>query len=379
MKVTVIPTIIAFPWGAPGHCMGALVEELLEAGHEVQWFVAPIDLGHPEVARLRARGALVESLPAEPRKYGLAAALRHKIDRVTGTKSLPAMVRSFGPDFIYLNQGGMWCGAFGQFAEVLRDYPGCYAPICHLAQPAPPLNPADLQRARDFASNAKRIFVNSVYMQELAEVQLARKLPRVQGYDLPHRLDFQAPLAWPRNEEARLMCVGRLDTLHKGLDIGLQALALLKASGHRFRLTICGEGPDREYLGDVAGYLGLSQEVFFAGQVGSIEKVWAEHEVLFLPSRYEGCSVALTEAMGFGRPVIATAVGGAPEWIEDGVTGFLAPAPQQALIHQALERALAARVRWPEMGQAAHAKFKGKMPERPARVFLEALRPEGAE
>lgn len=58
MKVTVIPTITAFPWGAPGHCMAALVEELLEAGHKVQWFVAAIDLAHPGFAEGRRESAV---------------------------------------------------------------------------------------------------------------------------------------------------------------------------------------------------------------------------------------------------------------------------------------------------------------------------------
>ncbi|MEI6491228.1 MAG: hypothetical protein WCO94_01680 [Verrucomicrobiota bacterium] len=52
MKVCVIPTIRDYPWGAPGHCMGELVQTLLEAGHEVLWFVAPIDWENADVAKL---------------------------------------------------------------------------------------------------------------------------------------------------------------------------------------------------------------------------------------------------------------------------------------------------------------------------------------
>jgi glycosyltransferase involved in cell wall biosynthesis len=225
---------------------------------------------------------------------------------------------------------------------------------------------------------AKRVFVNSAYMLDLAKSQMATDFPNARHYHLPHRFDFPEPLPWPVHAEARIAFVGRLDAFHKGLDLALCALKELKDEGSPFRFTIYGDGPDREYLCRLVQYLGLGNEVIFAGYAESVHKVWEQNELLFMPSRHEGCAVAMTEAIGFGRPVVATAVGGAPEWIEDGVTGFLAAAPTVSLAANALRRAMSERSRWPEMGQAAHAKFKQTMPERPAKVFLEALRAQGA-
>lgn len=380
MKVTVIPTITAYPWGAPGHCMGALVEELLEAGHEVQWFVAPIDLSHPEVARLQAHGALVERLPPEPKGYVRAASLRRKIDRLLGgEKGLVESVHQFRPEFIYLNQGGTWCGAHGQFFETIKGFAGRFAVICHLNRHQAAFDAEHLRRARWMVDSAAALYFPSAWTRNLAETQVAQAIERARAFSYPHRFDFSRALEFPKSNKARVAFVGRLDVYHKGLELALLALARAKEDGGKFRFTLYGDGSDRSYLEALVQRLGLQDWVTFAGYSADLATIWESNEILFLSSRHEGCAVAMTEAMGFGRPVIATAVGGAPEWIEDGVTGFLAAAPEEALVLDALRRALAQRERWKGMGAVAHTKFKERMRERPTRVFLEALRPEGAD
>jgi glycosyltransferase involved in cell wall biosynthesis len=86
----------------------------------------------------------------------------------------------------------------------------------------------------------------------------------------------------------------------------------------------------------------------------------------------------MIEAMGFGRPVLRTPYGGCSEWIEDGENGFVCPAAEVDVLVETLKRALSERSRWREMGLAAHAKIKRDLDLRPARVFLEALRAQGA-
>jgi glycosyltransferase involved in cell wall biosynthesis len=375
MRVTVIPTITAYPWGAPGHCMGALVEELADAGHEVQWFVALIDRDHAEVRRLRPRCADFHLLPAAPAiSSRLAEWCRRWLPRSGRERCLTDMIDSFDPQHIFINQGGMWCALHRHdLATLLAKRPHAYSLICHLNTERPPFDPRSAPPAASLLAMAKRVFVNSAYMLDLAKSQMATDFPNARHYHLPHRFDFPEPLPWPVHAEARIAFVGRLDAFHKGLDLALCALKELKDEGSPFRFTIYGDGPDREYLCRLVQYLGLGNEVIFAGYAESVHKVWEQNELLFMPSRHEGCAVAMTEAIGFGRPVVATAVGGAPEWIEDGVTGFLAAAPTVSLAANALRRAMSERSRWPEMGQAAHAKFKQTMPERPAKVFLEAL------
>lgn len=357
--------------------MGALVEELLESGHSVQWFVAPVDLEHPEVARLRARGALVEKLPREPKGYVRAASLRRMVDRLLGgEKGLVESVQAFRPDFIYLNQGGTWCGAHGHFFETIQSFAGRFAVICHLNHHQPAFDAELFRRAWWMVDHAAAFYFPSAWTRKLAETQIAQRIDGARIFLYPHRFAFSSALRFPESAEARFAFVGRLDVFHKGLDLALLALAKFKKDGGNFRFTLYGDGPDRPYLEALVQRLGVQDWVTFAGYSADLATIWQSNEILLLPSRHEGCAVAMTEAMGFGRPVIATAVGGAPEWLEDGVTGFLAGAPEKAMVYGALRRALAGRDSWKEMGLAAYTKFKQIMPERPARVFLEALQPE---
>jgi starch synthase len=62
--------------------------------------------------------------------------------------------------------------------------------------------------------------------------------------------------------------------------------------------------------------------------------------IVVVPSRREGYGVAAREGMAFGRAVVATHVGGLPDAIEDGVSGLLVPARDQAALRAALERLL---------------------------------------
>ena len=136
-----------------------------------------------------------------------------------------------------------------------------------------------------------------------------------------------------------------------------------------------GNGPDVAYLQDYARFRGVEDIVRFSGWKTDLAAVWSECELMLLPSRFEGLAVSMLEAMSFGRPVLRTPYGGCSEWIEDGVNGFVCPAAEVGALVETLKRALAVREHWREMGLAAHGKIKRELDPRPARVFLEALRP----
>ena len=87
---------------------------------------------------------------------------------------------------------------------------------------------------------------------------------------------------------------------------------------------------------------------------------WYERAaVVVVPSRREGYGVVAREAMAYGRPVVATAVGGLPDAIEDGVTGLLVPPRDPAALRSALERLLADPALRARLGEAArrHARI----------------------
>jgi len=379
MKVTVIPTVTILPWGAPGQCMGGLVGELLDAGHNVQWFVAPIDFDHSEVARLAARGAKVTKLPSPPKIYHRMAAFRHMIDRWLGAEAkLQQLVAVFGPDHIFVNDGGTWSGADGGLFEVLQKHAGKYSIISHLNLPQAAFGSDRLERARTLSKNAKKFFFNSQWSRRLAEEQIAQSIDNATLFQLPLRFHPEEPLPWPQSAKPRLAMVTRLDALHKGLDVALLAFSELQKQGVDAHLTVVGRGPDEAYLRALAEYLELGTAVTFKPYQENLADVWASEELLLLSSRYEGLGVSMLEAMSFGRPVLRTPYGGCEEWIEEGANGFVCPAAEVDFLAQTIKRALGQRHRWREMGLAAHAKIKAQLERRPAKVFLGVLRPEGA-
>jgi L-malate glycosyltransferase len=94
---------------------------------------------------------------------------------------------------------------------------------------------------------------------------------------------------------------------------------------HPARLLMIGDGPDRETVERLADELGVGDRVSFLGSEQAIEDLLPLLDFFLLPSEQESFGLAALEAMACGVPVIATCVGGLPELVEDGVSGYLLP------------------------------------------------------
>jgi glycosyltransferase involved in cell wall biosynthesis len=124
--------------------------------------------------------------------------------------------------------------------------------------------------------------------------------------------------------------VGRL-VPQKHLECLVAALAMLDPR-QRPWIALAGDGPLRERIEQLALDAGVMADIHFLGVRSDTARLMQVADFLVLPSRFEGLSNALLEAMAAGCPVIASAVGGTPELIEDGRTGLLfAPGSADAL------------------------------------------------
>ena len=206
----------------------------------------------------------------------------------------------------------------------------------------------------------------------LARAMLASPLKHAVIVRNPFLVSYGASPRWPSENVFRLACVARLEFQDKGQDILFEVLAQEKWRRRKLVVTLVGDGPDRE-TAERLKKLRKVHSIMIAGQRDGIESVWAKHHALILPSRGEGLPLAIVEAMLCGRPCIVTDVGGNAELLEDGVTGFIAPAATVKHVDAALERAWERRGKWREMGRRAATHVRKAVPRDPAKVFAEKL------
>lgn len=105
----------------------------------------------------------------------------------------------------------------------------------------------------------------------------------------------------------------------------IKALDYIDCGPSNFRLLIIGDGSLREKMQSLVASRGVGEYVVFTGMRDDIPDLLSELDFCILSTNTEGHSITLLEAMAARLPCIATAVGGNPEVIEDGITGFLVP------------------------------------------------------
>ncbi|HET6149704.1 MAG TPA: glycosyltransferase family 4 protein [Polyangia bacterium] len=181
-----------------------------------------------------------------------------------------------------------------------------------------------------------------------------------------------APPPLPATGPLRLGLVARLEP-RKGVDRALAALALAGAPAD-IQLDIVGDGPCRPALQRQAAALGLAGRARFWGYRPDPETVIAATDAVVCSSRQEGLGVALLEAMALGRPVIATPVGGVPEIVGDGDTGWLArDGSVDALAAALTAAARAGRAEIGRRGARARATVERRFTEAHMRAAYEAV------
>ena len=115
---------------------------------------------------------------------------------------------------------------------------------------------------------------------------------------------------------------GRLAPV-KGVEYFVQAVPTVKTSVPNAKFVIVGDGEEKERLVALVKELGLEDDVVFLGYRTDVQNVMSQMDVIVLPSLTEGLPLTPIEAFSVGKPVVATAVDGTPEIVQDGVNGYL--------------------------------------------------------
>jgi glycosyltransferase involved in cell wall biosynthesis len=141
----------------------------------------------------------------------------------------------------------------------------------------------------------------------------------------------------------------------KGHDVFIKAAASLAAQFPQVSFNIAGDVLEPDYFEELQTLirnLDLSGRFHFVGGVANLREYLSTADIFVLPSRSEGFSNAIVEAMAASLPVVATDVGGNAEAVTDGVSGFIVPSEDPAALAAAIARLLSDPSKAQEMGAA---------------------------
>ena len=317
MKVAVLTT--SYPRGpedVAGRFVADAVEHVRARGAEVD-VVSPASFRHFGIAygygiagNLRARPWLVLLVPAFLWSFRRAAARAAR-----------------GADLVHAH----WLAAGAVAATLGKPYVvQVWGTDVELARRVPWL-------ARPVLRRARLVVAASTALAEEARALGAREVRVVpSGVAIPGEVGAPA-------EPPHVLFVGRLSA-EKGV------LELVEAC-RGLPLVVVGDGPLRARVPGAVGFVP-------PGELGP----WYERAaVVVAPSRREGYGVAAREAMAWGRPVVASAVGGLVDAVEDGVTGLLVPSGDVAALRAALERLLGDAELRARLGAVAREKARREL------------------
>ena len=146
--------------------------------------------------------------------------------------------------------------------------------------------------------------------------------------------------------------VGRL-SIEKGVDLFLQAAAVVLSAIPEAIFWVIGDGPDRAQLELMIDTLDIRESAFLLGRRDDMASVYASLDVMVSASRKEGLPIAILEGMASRRAVIATSVGEVPTIIKHDHTGILVPAEDANAIYEAIIALLEDRASRDRLGTAA--------------------------
>lgn len=154
----------------------------------------------------------------------------------------------------------------------------------------------------------KCVYIENILTKSFLQARMARA-PKI-GFDI-------------EQEGMNLLSVCRIEMDHKGLDRAIEAMQLLVMKGYRVNWYVIGSGPDEENMREQIKKAKLSEYIHMLGRMECPYVLYDKFDAFFVPSRYEGKPMAVTEAQMLGLPPIVTEYESAREQINNGKTGLI--------------------------------------------------------
>ena len=339
-----IAQVCPYAWDAPGGVqvhVGELAEHLRTAGHEVRVLA-------PALRRDRVRGITVTGRAVRFRYQGTVAPIAplawarvrtilggwrpdvvHAHEPLTPSASMAAAMVSRAPVVATFHAHVERSGLFDAAAPVLR-------PVWRRLRARIAVSEAARRFVSDRLGDGVRVIPNGLDVDRFASAAPAEDLP-------PGR---------------RILWVGRLDP-QKGFPVAVRAFARLAEGLPDLWFVVAGEGRDRSTLAELP--LRLRERVVLIGNVDRdrLPRYHAASDAFVSPALgQESFGIVLVEAMAAGLPVVATAIPGYREVIDDGVEGLLVPPGDPEALASALRRLLDDPKTAKSFGEAGRARAR---------------------
>jgi len=309
MKIAYVITRSDSIGGASIHLLD-LADGMQKRGLDVHVFVGG---DGPFCDLLSQYGIPFTQIPSLVREISPVQDLRAYVD-------LKRLLRRFQPDLVHLHSSK--AGVIGRLASRALEKPCVFTAHGWAYTEGVALARRKFYRyiEQRLAPLASAIITVSDYDRNLAlanqvgsESQLITILNGVRD------MSRHAPLKL-KSKPVRLIMVARFDAQKDHLTV-IHSLSKLQSLD--WELEFVGDGPLKNNAEQVVNELGLGKKVIFSGIQRDIPDRLFASDIFILSSRWEGLPLSILEAMSAALPVVATNVGGVPETIEDGCTGYL--------------------------------------------------------
>ncbi|MGI5851929.1 MAG: glycosyltransferase family 4 protein [Caldicoprobacterales bacterium] len=302
--------------GMKEHYM-ALIKGLIDSGFDV---IALCRLSKKDRDRLTRWGAIVVPFTIRNRFSPIRS--------IFAILRLYRLLRRHRVDILHCH--GFWAGLIGRIAALLA---GC--PCIYTIHNFPPGNLGSWGRRAAariegiLSRITKKIIAVSGALKNHATLGLGIDPEKIRivhnGIDLPDQIkkDQDIRRVWGIDSGEKLVgTVARLIPA-KGLDVLIEAVPLVLREFPNTKFMIVGDGPLKSVLMTKAANLKCGKNIIFVGHSEYIWYYYRAFDIFVLPSMSEGLGIALLEAMGMGKPVIASDVGGIKEIVKHNWNGYL--------------------------------------------------------
>lgn len=357
-------------WGGSEVLWYQSATQLLQRGHAVS---VAVKYENPNIKQLEPQLSNFINLENRYSRLSLFKRIANRIGFKSGNKDyLKLAIEKFNPDLVIISQGNSISSQ-----EMMEFCVSLKRKFVIISQIVTDLSLfwLDTQSQKKLAKLfelAEKCYFVSRQNIELHNFLLAYQASNADVVYNPFSRDISF-LSFPDLSKGyQIAIVGRLECYHKGLDILLKVIAQQKWQNRPVTFNFYGSGP-HSYLIEYSFSTMQIKNAVLHGFTSGISEIWSRNHLLLQPSRMEGQSLALLEAIYLNRSAIVTNVGGAIEIIDDNINGFISKTATVADIDEAMERAWCKRAQWQEMGTAVGNKFRKVIPDDPIEFLNEKI------